>query len=241
MEKTKFAIIIDEMLLTIAIWLLSAICIRYVFKQLYLIILLATIITIVVTIIIRRYKDRKNLSRYKVQRTNDVMDELTVMDSNELLALINRGVKGSIMDSYVIKGKNVIYPYFYGKLPLKNLSCAYNFALSQNKRLIILCDETNPEVDNKLHLFCKIDVAILRKNQTYQFLDKYFIIPEPQKRSKKKIPLYKTALAKSKIKGYLLTALVLLISASFSPYALVCIICASVNIALSILCEIKGS
>ena len=203
MEKTKFAVIIDEILLTLAIWLLSAICIRYTVKQLYLIILFATLITVVVMLIIRRYKDKKNLSRYKVKRTNDVMDELTVMDSEALLNLINKGLNGLITNGYVISGKTVIYPYFYGKLTLKNLNYAYNFALSLNKRLIILCNETSPEVDNKLHLFCKTDVAILQKNQTYQFLDKYNIVPTPQKRAKKKIPLYKTALSKSKIKGYL--------------------------------------
>lgn len=241
MEKSKLAIAADEILRAAALWLLSAICLRYAIKELYLIILIATAITMLATLLIRHYYSKKNLAAKNIKQTDDAMRELLVADRSELLDKLSNALSGYVDSSTVISQNTAIYPYFYGKLPLDKLNFAYNTARNNNKKLIILCSDTSAEVEKNLDLFSDIPVAILRKNQAYAFLQKYGLLPETKIRHRKKLHLLKNALKKSKIKGYLSAALILLITAAFSPYALLCIIAAAVNITMSIMCEIKGT
>ncbi|MCH5164738.1 MAG: hypothetical protein J1F36_06965 [Clostridiales bacterium] len=241
MEKSKLAIAADEILRAATIWLLSAICLRYLIKELYLIILIATSITMLATLLIRHYYSKKNMTAKNIKQTDDAMRELLVSDRSALLDKLSNALGGYVASNAVISQNTVIYPYFYGKLPLDKLNLAYNAALGNNKKLIILCAETSAEVEKNLDLFSDIPVAILRKNQAYAFLQKYGLLPETKVRPKKKLHFLKNALKKSKIKGYLSAALILLVTAAFSPYALLCIIAAAVNITMSILCEVKGN
>ncbi|MBE5731051.1 MAG: hypothetical protein E7350_03795 [Clostridiales bacterium] len=241
MEKSKLAIAVDELLRAAAIWLLAAICIRYSIKELYLIILLATAITMLATLLLRSYYGKKNVSKQRNRQIDEAMGELLVLHRGTLLDSLAKAVDGIVEQSAVVTKNTVIYPYFYGKLPLEALNQAYNLAFTKSKKLLVLCSEHSAEIEKNLHLFSGIPVAIANKKQTYELLEKYGIVPQIQQRPKKKIHLTKAALKKSKIKGYLTAALILLITASFSPYALLCIIFAAINITLSILCEVKGN
>ena len=240
MEKTKFAIAVDEIVRSVAIWLLSAIIIRYFIKQLYLIILIATAATVLITLLIRRYLAKKNLSGAKLKKCDDAMNELIVMDRTELIEKIAAATNGKVSSDAILADKTLIYPYFYGKLPLDKLNYAYNLAISLDTRLLILCADLSADAESHLDLFSDTPITVLRKNQTYEFLEKYDLVPTNKSRPKKKFSA-KKLFSRSKIKGYLLASLVLLITASFSPYGLLCIIFASFNIAMSIMCEVQGS
>lgn len=241
MEKSKLAIAVDELLRVVTIWLLAAICIRYAIKELFLVILLSTAITMLATLLLRGYYGKKNVSKKRIRQIDEAMNELLVLPRNTLLDSLAKAVDGIVEQSAVVTKNTIIYPYFYGRLPLETLNEVYNLALAKNKKLLVLCSEHSTEIDKNLHLFSGIPVAITYKKQTYEFLEKYSTVPQIQQRPKKKMNLVKAALKKSKIKGYLTAALVLLITASFSPYALLCIIFAAINITLSILCEVKGN
>ncbi len=240
MEKSKLAIASDEIIRAVAIWLFSAIVIRYFIKELYLIILIATAVTMLLTLLIRTYYGKKNLSKERQIKTANTLRELMTMDNGKLLTDLANAVNGSIDSDAIVTLRTVIYPYFYGKFPLEKLNHAYNLALKENKKLLIVCTELSVEAEKNLELFSDIPVSVLTKNKTYNFLDKYGLLPEVKTRHKRKIRLLKSALKKTKIKGYLFTALVLLFTAAFSPYALLCIVAAAVNITMSILCEVKG-
>ncbi len=240
MEKTKLAIATDEIIRAVAIWLMSAIIIRYFIKELYLIILIATAITMLITMLIRIYYGKKNLTKEKQKRTNDVLRELMTISRDDLLLRLSEATGGNAVNDAVLTAGTVIYPYFYGKLPLEKLNHAYNLALTEHKKLLIICSEISTDVEKNVEMFSETPLAILTKNKAYEFLDKYKLLPEVKCRSKKKIKIFKAALRKTKIKGYLLTAIVLLFTAAFSPYAILCIIAAAVNITMSILCEVKG-
>lgn len=240
MEKSKLAVAIDELIRAAAIWLLSAICIRYAIKELYVIILLATAITMLATLLIRYYYGKKNLTYEKIKKTDETMRELIVADRSNLLLSLSKAVGGSVLEDVIATKHTVIYPYFYGRLPLDKLSYAYNLARNNGKKLLVLCESTSPEVEKNIDLYSDIPVSILNKNKTYAFLENYKLLPETKKRVKKKASIFKIMLKRSKIKGYLAAALILLVTAAFSPYSLLCIIMAAFNITMSILCEVKG-
>lgn len=240
MEKSKFAYYADEILRSIAIWLMSAICLRYVIKPLYLIIILATAITMLITLLLRLYYAKKNISREKIRQIDEAMQELLIADRGKFLLSLASALGGRIMGDGVSAGHTIIYPYFCGKMSLEKLNEAYNLALDDKKRLLILCDDVSSEVTKNLPLFSEVPVSVLKKSESYAFLLKYSLVPKSKERPKKRTPFWKTILKKSKIKGYLTAAVILLISASFSPYAILCIIASAFNIAMSILCEAKG-
>lgn len=240
MEKSKLAIAVDEFMRAAAIWLLSAICIRYAIKEFYLVIPIATAVTMLATLIIRHYYKQKNVSAEKIRKTDEIINELTVMDRKTLLEQISHAIDGKTIDDYIVCQNTVIYPFFYGKLNIEKLNQVYNIAVANNKKLLILSSEQNDEIDKKLYLFSQIPVAVITKTQSFDFLSYHDVLPQIQKRPKKKRSLTKSILSKSKIKGYVITAIVLLLTASFSPYALVCAFFAAINITLSILCEVIG-
>lgn len=240
MEKTKFAIGVDEVLRTVAIWLLSAVILRYFIKEIIVIVVLATVVTALITFLLHRYYAKKNLSLGKIRQMDDAMRELIVCDREALLSKLANSVGGNIDGEAIITSNVVIYPYFFGKLPIETLNQKYNAAKKKGKKLLILCNDVSQEVEKNASLFCDIPVKILRKRESYAFLDKYQALPETVKRPKKRTTFFKTALKKSKIKGYLACAILLLLTAAFSPYAILCVIAASINITLSILSYAKG-
>lgn len=240
MEKSKLAVAIDEFIRAVAIWLLSAICIRYAIKELYAIILIATAITMLATLLIRYYYAKKNVSYEKIKKTDEAMRELIVADRKDLLLSLSEAVCGNMLEDAIETEHTIIYPYFYGRLPLDKLNYAYNLARSNDKKLLVLCESVSTEVEKNIDLFSDIPVSLLNKNKTYAFLEEHQLLPATKKRAKKKASIFKVMLKRSKIKGYLATALILLVTAAFSPYSLLCIIMAAFNITMSILCEVKG-
>lgn len=240
MEKSKTAIYIDEIMRAIAIWLLSAISLRYFIKELYLIILLATAITMLIILLLRAYYAKKNITKSKIKHIDDCFRELLAVNHGKLLDSLCTALNGTKLGNGVCTQHTYVYPYFCGKLQLENVNYAYNVALENEKKLLILCAETSREVDTYSEIFSETSVSILKKKETYAFLAKYNLLPSIKSRPKKKAKLLKAALKKSKIKGYLFAAFILILTAAFSPYALLCIVAASANITMSILCEIKG-
>ncbi len=241
MEKSKLAYFTDELLRSLAIWLLSAITLRYAIKELYVIILAATAITLLVTMLLRGYYRKKDITRKKLKHTDEVMRELMTADRTLLLEKIANAINGTVEQDCVTTNGAVVYPYFYGKFPLEKLNAVYNFALGKQKKLIVLCAEISADVDKNLELFDETKVAVLDKKKTYEFLKKQNILPTCKKRAKRKNSFVRSALKKSRIKGYLSAALILVFTASFSPYSVLCIIAAAVNITMSILCETIGN
>lgn len=240
MEKTKLARATDNIVRAVAIWLLSAIIIRYFIKELYILLSLATVITAVLTLIISKLTRKKKINAQKLKKSAEVMNELIVTDATDFALKLSFALGGENLGDAVVTQNTLFYPFFCGKLGLDKLNYAYNLALARKKKLIILCSATTSDVEKNLNLFSEIPVAVLTQNKTYDFLCEHNLVPEIKKRPKKKISLSRTAFSRSKIKGYLFTALVLLVTAAFSPYSLVCVVIAAFNIAMSIMCEATG-
>lgn len=240
MEKTKFAYCADEMLRFVAIWFLSAICLRYVVQRLYLVIILATAVTLLLTLLIRALLRKKRETNERQRQLDAAMDELLTVDRHELLNSICSVVGGTILGQTVVHGKTLIYPCLLASLTTDKLNEGYNLAVKEKKRLLILTNTISREVEKNLALFSEIPVAVLNRGQSCALLNKYGLLPQCKERKRKRRSLIAIALQRSKLKGYLIAAVVLLVSATFSPYAILCIIAASFNIAMSILCEVKG-
>ncbi len=192
-------------------------------------------------LLMRLYFKKKDMSKAKQKQIADCMRELMTADRSNLLEQLAMATNGFIQNDAIMSGNTCIYPYFFGKLSIEKLNIAYNLAIKNNKKLLVLCSETTVEIEKNIELFSETPISILSKDQAYSFLSKYGLLPEIKIRSKKRTHLLKAALRKSKIKGYLFTAIILLFTAAFSPYAILCIVAAAFNITMSILCEIKGN
>ncbi len=240
MEKTKFAYYTDEIMRSVAIWLIGAISLRYVIRPLYLIIIVATAVTMLLTLLIRALLKKRNVSKEKLKKIDDCMRELMTLSPVALNAELAKAVDGEELGCTVSCKNTVIYPHFCGALSVERLNEGYNLALKEGKRLLVLTSEMSREAEKNLDLFSEIPVTVLKKEQSCEFLKRFNLLPKCKIRPKKKGHLLSAAFKRSKIKGYVSAAVVLMLTATFSPYAILCIIAASLNIAMSVVCEVKG-
>ena len=236
---------VDDLFRSFIVFVLVFIWCRYFIDGLFLALSIATIITIVISIAIMRIRKTKNdalnLTAEQKRNMDDVCTYLLLSTHNEIMNIFNKQIMGKICGKLIVKNNHIYIPYFNQEtFDINNMynllkTTPYGYpieiiAISFDPKVVKLSKElktNNIILTSKEKMYTKylkdIDIDIKRKlskasKTNFREFLKLFIRPE-------------------NAKGYLFSALYILLACLIVPQKIYYMIFASILLVLALICN----
>lgn len=238
---------LDNIILTIIIFILNCIWLSYLFEKLEMIIFISLLLVILLKMLIlhisNRYSDKKTISMEDTF-TIFAMDKLrTLIHINNL---IPESYGSRIDDGYIVfSNKLLLVNFSFSEIGFADISRAFNYANANNLEKVIVL--TN-KISRKTLLFCNrlpIPFVYYDRNKLFHKLKNANGLPKSifiYEKAKKKIYLsqiFWEIFNKKRAKYFLFTSLVLIFTSLFTPLKLYYNILITISLLCSILCMVK--
>lgn len=249
MEKTKLSKIIDNLFLVLIVFVTTFLWVRYHEHNTLLILLYSSVITIIfcltLCLFLKIKNKKKSLTAKHARQIELLAQKLIFATQSDVIkifehALKKRDISYTKTTKYLAFDQNLIVPIFYKTKVDENSLLEVLLSLKTKKvsaKLVCICacdfDSTAKTLASK---FTHYNILLYDKKQTYTVFFKPVkyevenIVTKKQKTpfKQKIIALTNVAFNKKRFKGYMLSAIVLLIASYFMRYSLYYLISSSI-------------
>lgn len=233
----KFLFVLQVFIKCFLIFLILFIWLRYLFNSLWLSLLIAFAVTLfveLISIFIKKKKGDKTNLKIKEKEEAEMMF-FSLSNDTDYMEFFSKLVKSRHSSTlkykryiYITHQDNtrvVLYPHLkYQTLNIDDIVSIIGSIKKNIDRLVIVCNDYNKDILNYTYNY-DFEIVLLDKYQTYQNLykeyDFYPIITINKKASKQTFKDFLSmTFNKNKAKGYLISALALLVASFFVRYNL---------------------
>lgn len=257
MKKISLYVIIDYIFKFALLFMINIIWCLYFIKDV-IFSLCVSIITSIILIILFNLLDKKKNKRsekklVETQHIEDIKNTFIYMPQNEIIdffyKLASQKHKAVKTKKYVeiINGEKIILmPHFkMDSLTCDKLIEIYNNINKSNvKKIIILCNKYNNDINLCLSNFLCKTIILDNKQVYYELLKKYEFYPKVTIQNKPKVKntfkqLLATMFNKKKTKNYLISAVFIIFASFFVLYKIYYLIIATILLIFCIVCQFE--
>lgn len=238
---------VDDLFKSFIIFVIVFIWFRYFLDSLALSLVLGVVTSLLISISLIALKKKKtdsiNLSRKQQLEIDDIATYLLLSNKNEILDIFNQTIMGAISGRYIIKDSKVYYPFFESEI--FNLNDLYKVikTLPENIELEIIAINFDAKVEKVSKGLKSNKITLTSKDQMYTkfLLDKKLDIKSKLSQSAKTTfkDFLRLFVRPENSKGYLFSALYILLACLIIPQKLYYLIFASVLLVLALICRYK--
>lgn len=249
MKKTILSKIIDNLFLVLIVFLTAFLWVRYHEHNTLLILLYSSVITITFCLIfylIVKFKNKKkSLTAKHAKQIELLAQKLIFATQSEVIKIFEQSLKKRDISytkttKYLAFDQNLIVPIFYKTKVDENSLLEVLLSLKTKKisaKLVCICAcDFDSTAKNLANQFTDYNILLYDKKQTYtvffkpvQYEVESVVIKRQKTPFKQKIKvLINVAFNKKRFKGYILSAIVLLIASYFMRYSLYYLISSSI-------------
>lgn len=242
--KSKLAKFLDNLFIAAAIWLLSAVITLYFLSKVYLVVIVATVVTLGISMLLNIRRKKRDESERESFNASLCMQHFLFHD--DLYALdyffdaFRTRYQVAKSTQFLKINNTLIVPYLTEPLSLKQAVYFYAEALRQNAEgLVILTYKTEELPLSITEKLDELRLEIFDANKTYRLLKSLDKLPKAEKPIKqhKVRGLLAVALSPKRAKGYLFVAFTLLFGAYFSVLSIYYIVMTAVCLTLTLICK----
>ncbi len=234
--KSNIAGFTDRIFITAALWLFCVYIFGYFMTDIFLKLTVSTAATLLILLLLKNKRSPKDYSALK---------EYRYLSHDEQNGLITKGLSSrhevEISQNFIrVNQVALIQRLNYEKVTLTDVIEGSAQAVKAGlKKLLFLAPGGHTVGADEAADRCKIKVVFLDEDKTYELLRAFDALPQkpaPKKKSSRLSAFLKRALDKARIKGYCLTAGLMLIMAYFNGFSVYYVIIAAICVSLAVLC-----
>ena len=238
---------VDDLFKSFIIFVIVFIWFRYFLDSLALSLVLCVVTSLLISISLIALKKKKidsiNLSRKQQLEIDDIATYLLLSNKNEILDIFNQTIMGAISGRYIIKDSKVYYPFFENEIFSLNDLYRVIKTLPENIELEIIAINFDAKVEKVSKSLKSNKIILTSKAQMYTkyLLDKKLDIKSKLSQSAKTTfkDFLRLFVRPENSKGYLFSALYILLACLIIPQKLYYLIFASVLLVLALVCRYK--
>ena len=238
---------VDDLFKSFIIFVIVFIWFRYFLDSLALSLVLGVVTSLLISISLIALKKKKtdsiNLSRKQQLEIDDMATYLLLSNKNEILDIFNQTIMGAISGRYIIKDSKVYYPFFESEIFSLNDLYRVIKTLPENIELEIIAINFDTKVEKVSKSLKSNKITLTSKDQMYTkyLLDKKLDIKSKLSQSTKTTfkDFLRLFVRPENSKGYLFSALYILLACLIIPQKLYYLIFASVLLVLALICRYK--
>ena len=238
---------VDDLFKSFIIFVIVFIWFRYFLDSLALSLVLGVVTSLLISISLKALKKKKidsiNLSRKQQLEIDDMATYLLLSNKNEILDIFNQTIMGAIIGRYIIKDSKVYYPFFESEIFSLNDLYRVIKTLPENIELEIIAINFDAKVEKVSKSLKSNKIILTSKDQMYTkyLLDKKLDIKSKLSQSAKTTfkDFLRLFVRPENSKGYLFSALYILLACLIIPQKLYYLIFASVLLVLALICRYK--
>lgn len=246
MIKSKLAILIDSIFITLISFVVSYFWIRKYIKSAFFVIFISILISLSVFFVTFKYFMKKyNLSNISIKENKHLLSclkSLKFSNKNFFITYFENLLSCTYkFNQFFENENNIYYINFRTILSLNEFYNIYDFSLiNKNKPIIILCDSYD---ENFKTLLTNVNFYIFNFNDIYHImkLKNLFPISIAENKTfktnlKNKLSIFLSTINKSNFKNYFFSGLSLMLISFFIPFSFYYAVCGTIFLILSIFC-----
>lgn len=242
--------IIDTVLTLIALFMFATIVCGYFTRNGTVTVAFSVVFAVCVTFFIGLFSQKRKAPAIKKKKLTDIMNKFVFSPQNYssefILNAIRKKHDTEENNGFIIAGKTAFCPKFTGEeISNAELARLYGAAAELGvKRLVIMSSHgADAKAAENLPLLCEPSAEIWDFAEVYDFLCAVGCEPTQtmkiKPRKKRFGAVFATALKRENARRYLFSAIVMLVSARFMPYAPLYIVFSSLSVVLAMLCLLR--
>jgi len=242
--KSKFARVVDNLAIGIAIFLFSFVFARFYIRELHIVLIVSVIITAGVLMPLNIRSKKRRAKEIDRQMADLVAEYFLFLDETACLdyfySAFSKQYDEVVKKKYYLRIKDtVIVPNLADSLSIKKLVKIYNEAKRAGaKVLVVLSSQADANLDLAKSRLDGLRLEIFKADRIYQLLKSLDALPESEasiRRKEKLKGFLANALDKRRTKSYLFVFFTLIIGAAFFNFGLYFLIMSGVSLSLAIL------
>lgn len=236
---------VDDLFLSFAIFILIFVWCRYFLHSMIGSLVLSVILTILLSVSIVALKQRKQTTKQDAElnykNIDDAMTYLLLSSNNEIVTMLNSKIQGKICGKIIIKDNDIYYPYFEDKVFTANTLYKILKTFPPEYNLILMAINFDLDTVRLASQIKSITITLISKTKLMEYIPKVIdistkIAPKKKNSLKDYLMLF---IRPENEKGYLFSALYILLACLIMPHTLYYIIFITFLLSLAIVCHIR--
>lgn len=247
MKYRKAIGFVDDLFSSFIIFVLCLIWFRYFFSSLILSLALSVVVSIIVSFSRIAFRKRKynNLTLNKEQRTKmeNLMTYLLLSPQEEITTLFNDKIQGQAKGKVIVKDNEVYYLFFENETFTLNNFYRLTKSLPQNVNVQIFANSFEPSLVSMVKDYTYLNIKLCAKDVIYKeyFSDVNIDLSTRLKTEPKHtfLDILKLFVRPENSKGYLFSALYILLACLIIPQKIYYVVFASILLLLAYICSLN--